>query len=89
MNVYGTEPDLTRENAIFAYRYVGSFHMCTIYLRVDNKNSILYFEHFDHGDTSHRTGQSSTLQYCRCDGGGCGHILSGTTMVFSPPRVTS
>ncbi len=50
---------------------------------------IIYFEHFDHSDTSHLTGQSSTLQYCRSNGGGCGHILFGTTIVFSPPLVTS
>lgn len=48
-----------------------------------------YFEHFDHADTSQRTGQSKILQYWRCAGGGWGHIESGTTIVFSPPRVTS
>lgn len=48
-----------------------------------------YFEHLDQAETSHLTGQSRILQYCRCAGVGCGHIESGTTMVFSPPLVTS
>lgn len=48
-----------------------------------------YFEHFDQAETSHRTGQSNILQYWRWAGGGWGHIVSGTTIVFSPPRVTS
>lgn len=48
-----------------------------------------YFEHFDHAENSQRTGQSKMLQYWRGAGGGCGHIESGTTIVFSPPRVTS
>lgn len=53
------------------------------------KNELTYFEHLDQPETSQRTGQSKMLQYCRCAGGGCGHIESGTTIVFSPPRVTS
>lgn len=52
-------------------------------------NEWIYFEHFDHDETSHRTGQSKILQYWRWAGGGCGHIESGTTIVFSPPLVTS
>ena len=68
-------------------------------------------EHRDHSPTSHRAGQSRTLQYWRSGGGGCGlieekveiheqkskegkpfeayHMLLGTIIVFSPPRVTS
>lgn len=53
------------------------------------EQSRIYFEHFDHSETSHLTGQSSTLQYCRSTGGGWGHMLLGTTIVFSPPLVTS
>lgn len=55
----------------------------------EKMSKLTYFEHFDQPDTSQRTGQSKILQYCRCAGGGCGHIESGTTIVFSPPRVTS
>lgn len=47
---------------------------------VENVFEKAYLEHFDQLDISHRTGQSRILQYCRCAGGGCGHIESGTTI---------